>query len=678
MVSDANPDLWRRSVRGRLLVVAAVFVAWVAVIEARLAYLQVYRHDYYVARAEQQQSDTIRVPAPRGDVLDRNGRVLAISVPADSLFVVPREVPEASRPRVVAAICEALDSCDREFREALLQRMRNPKTQGFVWARRRLTPEEKQRVLALKLRGINFEKESRRLYPNVGVASHLLGYVGLDNVGLGGIERSFDREISGTPGKSIVQTDARHDVFSRSEQPPQPGASVELTIDRNIQFLVEAALAAGVREHRAAGGTAIVMDPWTAEVLAMASLPTFNPNMVSEAEPAALRNRAIEDVYEPGSTFKTVTASAALEEGVCHPGDLFNTDPGYIRIGNWRVVRDTHRNGVVSFTEGIVKSSNVLAIKVGQKVGAERMSRYVLRFGFGQKLLPDLKGESPGIVWSKYNESALASVSMGYQIGVTPLQMVTAVSSVANGGHLMQPRLVRAIIRNGQRTVIAPRELRRTISEATALTLTGIMEGVVAEGTGRTARIEGYTIAGKTGTAAKLVDGAYSKQKYNASFVGFFPSRKPKYAILVVIDSPSTGPYYGGVVAAPVFKKIGEGLIALEGVPRSVDPPDTLLVKNRVESPARPASQTSRDILRAVASQAPDTLPDLRGLSMREAVRVLVSLGVETRLSGSGVVVGQSPDAGTPLADTRRCELTLARVPPDPAPAPVEETEERP
>jgi membrane peptidoglycan carboxypeptidase len=242
----------------------------------------------------------------------------------------------------------------------------------------------------------------------------------------------------------------------------------------------------------------------------------------------------------------------------------------------------------------------------------------------------------------------------------------------------MQPRLVRAIIRNGQRTVIAPRELRRTISEATALTLTGIMEGVVAEGTGRTARIEGYTIAGKTGTAAKLVDGAYSKQKYNASFVGFFPSRKPKYAILVVIDSPSTGPYYGGVVAAPVFKKIGEGLIALEGVPRSVDPPDTLLVKNRVESPARPASQTSRDILRAVASQAPDTLPDLRGLSMREAVRVLVSLGVETRLSGSGVVVGQSPDAGTPLADTRRCELTLARVPPDPAPAPVEETEERP
>jgi cell division protein FtsI/penicillin-binding protein 2 len=678
-VSDANPDLWRRAIRARLLVVAVIFFAWVAIIEARLAYLQVYRHEYYVAKAEQQQSDTFPVPAPRGDVLDRQGRVLAYSVPADSLFIVPREVPEAERPRVIDAICGALGSCDREFKRTLLQRMRNPKSQGFVWVRRRLTLEEKQRVVALKLRGINFQKESRRLYPNMGVAAHLLGYVGLDNVGLGGIERSYDRVISGTPGKSIVQTDARHNVFSRSEQPPQAGASVELTVDRNIQYIVENALAEGVREHRAEGGTAIVMDPWTGEILAMASLPTFNPNAVREVHPSALRNRAIEDVYEPGSTFKTVTASAALEEGVCRPGDMFDTSPGHIRIGNWRIVRDTHHNGVVSFTEGIVKSSNVLAIKVGQKVGAEAMLRYVRRFGFGQKLLPDLPvGQSPGIVWSKLNDSALASVSMGYQVGVTPLQMVTAVSSVANGGRLMEPHLVRAVIRGGQRTAVPPRELRRTISEATALTMTAIMEGVVAEGTGKTARVEGYTIAGKTGTAAKLVDGVYSKQKYNASFVGFFPSRKPRYTILVVIDSPSTGPYYGGLVAAPVFKHIVESLVALDGVPRSIDAPETVLVRNRVESPARPASRTSRDILPVVAAQSADTLPDLRGLSMREAVRTLVSLGVKSSIAGSGVVVSQSPEAGTPLSETRRCELTLARVAPDPSPAPVEETEERP
>ena len=442
-MSDTTPTLWRPVLRQRLFGVAAIFLLWSAGIEARLVYLQVYRHDDYVARAESQQSRTVEIPAPRGDVLDRNGRVLAWSVPADSAFIVPNEVDEADRARVVTALCGALDSCDAPFRSSLAEKLKKKK--AFAWVRRQITPDEKRRIDALGIKAVGYMKETRRFYPNAAVAAHALGYVSLDGAGLGGVELSYNRFISGTPGKALVQSDARHEVFSRTERPPTPGATVELTIDKALQFIVERELKAGVALHRAQGGTAIVMDPWTGEILAMANEPTFNPNAVTLAEPITLRNRAIEDTYEPGSTFKTVTASAALEEGIVKPEDPFDTSPGYIRIGSSRIVRDTHPHGVLSFTDVIVKSSNVGAIKVGFKLGGERLARFVRRFGFGQRLLPDLRGESPGIVWREFSDSALASVSMGYQVGVTALQMASAVSSVANGGRLMEPHLVRAV-----------------------------------------------------------------------------------------------------------------------------------------------------------------------------------------------------------------------------------------
>ena len=670
-MSDAIPDSWRHSLTQRLFVVAVLFFAWATAIEARLIYLQVMRHDDYVARAESQQNRTIDIPAPRGDLLDRNGHILAWSVPADSVYVVPSEIAEADRPKVVSALCRSLSSCDPAFRASLAEKLRKKK--AFAWVRRQITPEEKRRIAALELDGVNFIKETRRFYPNASVAAHALGYVSLDNAGLGGIEVSYDKFISGVPGRALVQTDARHHVFSRTERPPQSGATVELTIDRTLQYIVERELKAGVAERRAQGGSAMIMDPWTGEILAMANEPTFNPNAASLTDPIAFRNRAIEDTYEPGSTFKTVTASAALDEHIVDPGDMFDVSQGFIMIGSSRKVRDTHPHGVISFADGIVKSSNVLAIKVGFKVGAERMARYVRRFGFGQRLLPDLRGESPGIVWRNYTDSALASVSMGYQVGVTALQMVTAVSSIANGGQLMEPHLVRAVQRDGTRTVVLPKVLRRTVSADTAARLTTIMEAVVERGTGKSAQVEGYTIAGKTGTAAKLVDGVYSKQKYNASFVGFFPSRKPRFAIIVVIDSPSTGPYYGGLVAAPVFRRIAQSLVPLVGVPRTFGAPATVLVTHRDETPAVPAKL---EILAAPPTgPSSDVVPDLRGLSGREALRRLVQLGVSPRLSGDGFVVEQRPDAGTPLSQAGDCELHLARVLPDP---PAEEAEERP
>lgn len=668
---EVSPDLWRRLMRQRLLVAALMCLGWAIAIEARLVYLQVYRHDEYVTRAENQQLRRVTLPAPRGEVLDRNGRVLAWSVPAESIYVVPNEIKEANRVRTIEALCGALGECDRAFRDGLLEKLQVRDAKGrlklFAYVRRQVTPEQARRVVALDLEGVGTFQESRRFYPNASVGAHVIGYVNLDNKGLGGVELSYDKTISGTPGRALAQVDAHHHVFSRTEKAPAPGASIELTIDRTLQYIVERELKAGVAEHRAQGGAVIVMDPWTGDILAMANEPTFNPNASSLAEPVEFRNRAIEDTYEPGSTFKTVTASAALEEGVMHPDDLIDVSQGYILIGSRRV-SDTHPNGVLSFTDVIVKSSNVGAIKVGFKLGRERLGRYVRRFGFGQRLLPDLRGESPGIVWREYTDSALASVSMGYQVGVTPLQMAAAVSSVANGGQLMEPHVVRAVQRGNERTAVLPRVLRRTITPETAATLTTIMEGVVERGTGKAAQIDGYTIAGKTGTAAKVVDGIYSKQKYNSSFVGFFPSRKPRFTIIVVIDSPSTGKYYGGLVAAPVFKRIAEATVPLLGVPRTVGAPATVLVKHEAESPARPASRTPRDILRTAGPGGVDVLPDVRGLSAREALKTLVGLGLRPRLAGDGIVIDQRPAAGTPLTDAAHCALRLALVVLEPAP----------
>src|SRR4029079_9383568 len=352
---------------------------------------------------------------------------------------------------------------------------------------------------------------------------------------------------------------------SRFERPPTVGSTIELTIDEYLQHVVERELHAGVLATHAAGGSAVVMNPHTGEILAMANEPTYNPNAYRDFGDGARRNRAVQDLYEPGSTFKVVTASAAIEERVMPIATMIDTNPGVIYIaGRSRPVTEYahHNYKVLSFTDVIVRSSNVGAIKIGLRVGTERLSRFVSRFGFGHPVSPDFHGESPGIVWDadKWTESALASVSMGYQVGVTPLQMVTAVSSVANGGELVEPRVIRAVYRDDRRYAVAPKVLRRTISADTAATLTGIMEGVVgdAHGTAKAARIPGYTIAGKTGTAAKLVNGHYSTAEYNASFVGFVPSRNPVVATIVVTDSPRTYPNTGGYVSAPVFKRIGE------------------------------------------------------------------------------------------------------------------------
>jgi cell division protein FtsI (penicillin-binding protein 3) len=480
----------------------------------------------------------------------------------------------------------------------------------------------------------------------------------------------------------LIQTDARRHAFSRIERPPTTGATIELTIDQYLQHVAERELRAGVEENRAAGGAAVVMDPRTGEILALANWPSFNPNAYRDSQPEAQRNRAVQDLYEPGSTFKIVTASAAFEEKVIDPDDQIDVSAGNIRFGA-RVINDDHNYGVLSFADVLVKSSNVGAIKVGLTLGSERLGLYMKRFGFVRRTSPDFPGESAGIMWdpSRLTDSALASVSMGYQVGVTPLQMAAAVSSIANGGELFEPRIVRAVIADGIRTPVPHKVVRRTVSTATAATLTSIMEEVVTRGTGKQAQVSGHTVAGKTGTAQKVVNGRYSRSEYNASFVGFIPSRNPVFVIVVVVDSPhGRNAYYGGTVAAPIFQRIADAALRHQGIPPSINPEPPVLVARRNDPRELPASgavdivrgtplvaQGRADELPAIvtlagaAAGSAALFPDLRGLGARDALRMLARMGLTARVIGAGVVVEQAPAAGGPIERGSVATLTLGR-----------------
>ena len=655
---------WRPIMKRRMAIVAVLLGLWVAGIEAKLVYLQVFDRADLAARAERQQERTPPSPARRGDILDRRGRVLATSVDADTIYAVPTEIDHA----VDAArkICDALRDCDAKDRQSIADKLGQKR--AFAYVKRQVAPDQAERVAALNLDGIGFIKESKRFYPNKELAAHLLGWVGIDNTGLSGLEHTYDPQIRGKAGTILVHTDARHKAFSRSERPPTTGSSIELTIDENLQHIAERELHAGVLENRAAGGTVIIMNPHTGEILAMANEPTFNPNAFRDFDDDDRRNRAVQDLYEPGSTFKVVTASAAIEEKLMQIDTIIDVSGGQIRIDKGRIVHDTHDYHALSFTDVIVKSSNVGAIKIGFKLGKERLGEYVARYGFGHTVSPDFPGESPGIVWrqDKWTDSALASVSMGYQVGVTPIQMLAAVASVANGGQYVEPRVVRAVYKDNRRYAVQPKIVRRTISADTAATMTEIMEGVVERGTAKAAQIPGYTIAGKTGTAAKLVNGHYSASDWNASFVGFLPSRDPAVAIIVVTDSPHTKGHTGGVVSAPVFKKVAEATLRYLGIGPTINPSVPVLIARHDESEGH--SPTSSDggsgpVVSLVADGPPGTVPDLRGMSARDAVHTLVKLGMNARMSGDGFVVSQLPAAGLPIDGDAVCRLVLERWP---------------
>ena len=669
-MADQPTNDWRTMLKRRLTVIAIVVFVWSCAIEGRLVVLQVFDRADLAARADRQQSSTFDVPAKRGDLVDRNGHLLAYSVDGDSVYAVPTELLDAGKDpvHVAATLCDALKDCTAEERKKLITRFSTRKP--FAVVRKGANPDQVKRIADLQLEGIGFIKESRRFYPNRDLAAHILGYTGGDRGdGLAGVEATYDTLIKGKPGRISMQIDANRRAFGRIEQPPTAGDSLELTIDAELQHVVERELAVGVRENGAEGGSALVMDPWTGELLALANYPTFNPNVFSQFDEDARRNRAIQDLYEPGSTFKIVTASAALEQKVVKPDDQIDVTGGTIRFGS-RVIHDTHNYGVLSFTDVIVKSSNVGAIKVGLRLGKERLGEYVRKFGFGRRTSPDFPGENNGIVWNpeKMNDSALASMSMGYQVGVTPLQMAAAASSIANGGDLLEPRIIRAVIRNGRRIPVPRKVVGRTVGKEIAAELTPIMEKVVTDGTGRAAQIGGYTVAGKTGTAAQLIKGRYSTSDYNASFVGFVPSRTPVFTIIVVIYAPHAKGHTGGVAAAPVFKRIAEVALRHHGVAPNINPEPPILVARHSQDAHETTVSASGGVpavvkLPPAQSGTAAVYPDLVGLSARDALRTLGQLGVSTRMIGSGLVVNQQPPAGSPVDSAAAVTLQLQRRP---------------
>ena len=671
---------WRATFTRRLSVLAAIFVAWVGVVEARLVYLHVVQHSALLERAEEQQQSRQAIPAPRGEIVSRDGSPIAMSTPGFALEATRSLIAD---PFVTAhRLCRILHECDAAGEVALARQLRwTGKGARYVFLRRKLQDDE---VAALRplIRdvepNVRIVEVPQRSYPGGSGGAHLIGYTDIDNKGITGIELAMDSILAGRPGlqlviKSPLRGHSR--LLTRPLRAPVAGATVETTIDRDLQYMAERTLSAAVDEHEADGGAVVVMDPRNGEILALANAPTFDLNDYAIATNEQKLNRAAQHIYEPGSTFKSFIAAAALEVLHMPTTRIFDTSAGFISFGPRRI-HDMHRYPALSFMDVIVKSSNVGAIKIGQALGSEVVSRYVYRFGFGEALARDIPHQRSGLVdrrLPQFKPSELASLSMGYQIGVTPLQMVAAVGSIANGGELIAPHVVKATIVDGVRTEVPRQVIRRTIPTEIADDLTTILEQVVERGTAKSARIPGYTIAGKTGTAEKLENGRYSKVHNNVSFVGFVPSRNPRAVILVVLDSPRRGGRTGGAVAAPVFRAVAEATLRRLGVPPSTPEPHGLLADGAAPTLPTPVSLPMIErgpfvSLAPAMATAAGTVPDVRGLSARDAARVLYAAGLEPRLSGSGVVARQSPAAGTVVRPGQTCDLVLVRAVAQPEP----------
>ena len=532
----------------RIVVLAGAFVVLLGVAFARAFWLQAVNGDAYAAMAVQQHRETVVVPAGRGMIVDRNGEPLAIGKPTTTVYANPRQV---DRPReLTLAAVKHLGGEPGPLYAALTDRSR-----GFVYVARKADPLRAEKLEKLGFAGLGFYPEELRTYPQGPVAAQVLGFAGLDNVGLEGLERSLEKVLAGRPGsQTIVKDPLGRALDVVATKPETPGRSVRLTLDHQIQANAEVVLQDVVRRYGARAATAIVMDPHTGAVLAMAVAPGFNANRFATTRPDRRRNRAVTDTYEPGSTFKLVTVAAALEERIVNPGTSFRLAPT-IRVAD-RVIRESHTRGTerLSVREIVEYSSNIGTITIAQRLGEGRLASWIDRFGFGDETGVDFPGESPGFALplDQWSGSTIGTVPIGHGIAVTPIQMARAYAAIANGGVLVRPHLVERV--DGR--PVKGRSRQRVVSRQVSRQMLAMLRGVVVEGTGTAAAIPGYTVAGKTGTAAKIdANGRYSHSRYVASFVGLVPATRPRLVIMVMIDEPH-GSIYGGDVAAPAFREI--------------------------------------------------------------------------------------------------------------------------
>ncbi len=676
----------------RLLILAGVALFWMLAVSGRLAYLQLFRHSEYMMRASRQQRRTLDITPKRGAIYDRNMRPLAMSVPVQSAFAIPsevRDVPMAAR--LLSGVLGAPQDYVKEKLES---------GSTFVWIQRKLPPEKVQAIKALNLTGIYFQEENQRYYPKRDMAAHVLGFVDVDEKGLGGIEHEYDGLIRSKGEKIVVMADARQRWFDGGEAQRDQGVNVILTIDEKIQYIAERELAAVIERTHAPAGTVIVQDPNSGAILALANWPKFNPNAAVDVPAEARMDRAVSAIYEPGSTFKLVTLAAALDQNLIRTEEVFDCGNGAVVVAG-HTIHDHKKYGMLTVSGILANSSDVGAIKIALRLGSPKFYEYIKGFGFGSFTGIDLPGESRGKLrkyehWGSYS---IGSISMGQEVGVTPLQMISAVSVIANGGLLYKPRVVQEMRRGDEILALdgpsASADPRRVIRPETAAAMRRLMEGVILQGTGKKARLDGWTAAGKTGTAQKTdpATGRYSRTNVIASFTGFAPINNPAVTILVSIDSPAGYPHDGATVSAPVFKSIAEQVLPYLDVPRDVPlsprllqtaykpgretedaslddltPVDFSAQPEATEEVAKPteskvAEPKPPEVTLAVDEGGDIAVPDFAGKTMRDITEACLRLGLDPVLVGSGIASEQTPEAGAKVRRGTKVTVQFATTP---------------
>jgi cell division protein FtsI (penicillin-binding protein 3) len=682
----------------RLTVLSVVLLLWALAIFGKLITLQVLDHAKYSAIARSQQEHLVDIPAPRGSILDRNGQPLAISVAVASVSVNPQQIQNL---RVATEVLGNTLNLDQQVLFSRLERARQ-NHKGFMWVKRRIDPFETDRLKAMHLDWITFHTESQRHYPKGEVASHVLGAVYKDEEGAGGVERALDKVLRGRDGSERLLMDVKHrGLDSHMDSAPQAGVPLTLTIDERMQYLAERELKAGVEAKHARSGTAIIMNPYTGEILALANYPTYNPNNPPKKgdDPIARFNLGASVPFEPGSVFKVVTLATALETTSIRPETLIATGGGVLVLPG-RVIHESHHGyGTITVQQVLEKSSNIGAIMIGARVGRERMYEYAKRFGFGDRSGLPVPAESPGKLRSldHWGTTSLASISMGQEVSVTSVQLARLGAVMANGGMLVKPRL---ILKRGDKLEPAEPPVR-VIKPETAITMRRMMEGVVLRGTGRLhARLEGYTSAGKTGTA-QIFDSTthHYTHSYNASFLGFAPVTNPALVVLVTVHSTTGENGQGADAAAPVFQKIMTEALRMLDVPKDI--PEEFLAGKKpakvepgefegdlaiadlggpsimdddssvrqlladqlkpVKDPDEIPPPDSTDLKPAGDKIAGATVPDFRGKSMRDVVEESSANGIDVTIEGSGVARAQVPLPGGPMHPGERIRIVFTR-----------------
>jgi cell division protein FtsI (penicillin-binding protein 3) len=670
------PGKW---VRLRLGLVALALLAFGLYISGRFFYLQVIRGPELREEATREYQKFCPVLPVRGMILDRNGTELAVSTEVTSVVAHPSQIKHAARlSRELAPIL----GYKKQYLQEMLTRAR-----PFVFVKRHLTPEreeafraweaaEAKKIRASKSTGRNdldaiyLIPEAKRYYPQLGLAGQVLGFCNIDGQGLEGLEIQYNQELFGKPKKCWNMTDARGHIVVTGEKAWDPevmGNNVVLTLDRTLQYIAEKELNAGVEKYHAAGGLALVMRPQTGEILAMAQTPCSDPNRYGKFDEFARRNRQVTDCLEPGSTFKIFIVASALDAQVVKPGDKFHCENGTWHLGAKEVIHDVHPYGSLSVQQVVQKSSNIGAAKISHKLGAKRLDHYLHDFGFGLRTGISFPGETAGLVKNLLRTRSLidrTTVAFGQGVSVTPLQMTAALAAMGNGGVLMEPHLVKEVLSPQGKVVkeYPPNPVRRVLSQQTAHQMLAIMETVTqAGGTAKEAAPPGFTVAGKTGTAQKIVGRAYSHSKFNSLFIGLIPADNPVLAICVIVDEPK-GAIFGGVVAGPIFREIAAQSLRVLGYYPKEPPKDKNepVLAGLLTSPA--AAATGPEVKftppKLAISKGPLTvMPELRGYTIRQVLTLLNRSGLHCRFEGSGMAVSQEPAPGTAITPGATCSV---------------------